>query len=377
VCAQCGKPTTHDIVWIAKTNPQSIAYRFDSTMHFQYWNDWGKLQKGDLTETMSIQGSCFMVTRDKYWELDLCSEKFNSWGQQGVEVACKTWLSGGKVMVNRKTWYAHMFRTQGGDFSFPYENPQSKVNENREMTRELFQHNNWDKAKHSFDWLLQKFNPPDWVNDKPTVGILYYTDNCLPIRLAKRCRTSLSVGLPITSVSLKPMYFGKNIHFNGVRGKATMYKQILAGLEAMTEDVVFFCEHDVIYHPSHFEFIPEKKDVFYYNKNSWRVRDDGFAVYYDHKSTSQLCAYRELLIKEYRERVRREGQGYEPGTRSIRRGGYSDNGSEYFSSKEPNIDIRHGVNLTASRWSQDRFRDKSTCQNWKESTVDKLWIKSI
>ncbi len=23
-------------------------------------------------------------------------------------------------MINKKTWYAHMFRTQGGDFGFPY-----------------------------------------------------------------------------------------------------------------------------------------------------------------------------------------------------------------------------------------------------------------
>ena len=162
VCEECKLHTERDIVWIAKTNPQSTAYRFDTDMHFQYWNDWGRKQKGDLTESLSIQGSCFMTTRDKYLELDLCSESFNSWGQQGVEVACKTWLSGGRVMINRTTWYAHLFRTQGGDFSFPYQNPQSKVVENRVKSRELFAENKWDKAIHDFDWLLDKFNPPDW-----------------------------------------------------------------------------------------------------------------------------------------------------------------------------------------------------------------------
>jgi len=162
VCEECGLPTVKDVCWIPKTNPQSVAYRFDTDMHFQYWNDWGRKQKGDLTESLSIQGSCFMCTRDKYIELDLCSETFHSWGQQGVEVACKTWLSGGRVMINRTTWYAHLFRTQGGDFSFPYKNPQSKVVENRKLSRELFAENKWDKAVHSFDWLLDKFNPPDW-----------------------------------------------------------------------------------------------------------------------------------------------------------------------------------------------------------------------
>ena len=161
-CTECGKPTTMDIVWVAKTNPQSTAYRFDTDMHFQYHNEFGRAQKSDLTETMSLQGSCFMCTRDKYFELDLCSEDFNSWGQQGVEVACKTWLSGGRVLVNRTTWYAHMFRTQGGDFSFPYENPQSKVVENRSLSKELFAGDKWDKAIRPFNWLIDKFNPPGW-----------------------------------------------------------------------------------------------------------------------------------------------------------------------------------------------------------------------
>ena len=384
-CKECGEPTEMDILWIAKSNPQSTAYRFDKTMHFQYWNDWGKEQEGDITETMSIQGSCFMLTRDKYLELDICSESFNSWGQQGVEVACKTWLSGGRVLVNRRTWYAHMFRTQGGDFSFPYENPESKVQENRELSKKLFRDNQWKGAKRPFSWLLDKFNPPDWDIKKPTVGILYYSDNRLNMKLARNVRKQIEKsGLPITSVTLKPTNFGKNICLPLKPSKLTMHKQILVGLKSMTEDVVYFCEHDVIYHPSHFKFIPPNKDIYYYNKNLWRVRlDDGFAVKYDHKSLSQMCAFRETLIKEYEERVRKieadgwDKNGYEPGTRSIRRGGFSDSKSDYFESDEPNIDIRHGRNLSASKWKPEEFRSLRSCRNWQESSIDKLWVKDI
>jgi len=162
-----------DVVWIAKPSPNSVSFRFDKTMHFQYWGEWGNRQKGDLVESMSLQGSCFMCTKEKWFELDICSEEdFHSWGQQGVEVACKTWLSGGRVIVNRRTWYAHMFRTRGGDFGFPYPNPGSKVAENRERSKELFQRDKWPKAIHKFQWLLDKFNPPDWGIAK---GMLYYT----------------------------------------------------------------------------------------------------------------------------------------------------------------------------------------------------------
>jgi len=33
---------------------------------------------------------------------NICDEEFGSWGSQGLEVAIKTWLSGGKVMVSHK-----------------------------------------------------------------------------------------------------------------------------------------------------------------------------------------------------------------------------------------------------------------------------------
>jgi hypothetical protein len=262
-----------------------------------------------------------------------------------------------------------MFRTQGGDFSFPYENPQSKVNENRDKSKELFANNKWPKATRPFQWLLDHFNPPGWSN-KPTKGILYYTDNALNIKLAKKCRKYITAsGLPITSVSLKPLDFGNNIHLSLKRGKLTMFKQILAGLESMTEDIVFFCEHDVLYHKSHFDFTPPEKDVFYYNENNWRVRiSDGHAAYFDHDSQSQLCAYRNTLLKEYR-RIVDLGEaykgGYEPGTREKL--------SKRWRSEQPNVDIRHDNNLTPSRWSTEEFRDKSTCTNWQEAEEVPGW----
>ena len=72
-----------DVIWYAKPSPQSTSYRFDNTLHFQYFGEYKSKQKGDLVETMSLQGSCWMMTRDKYFELEPCDEKHGSWGQQG------------------------------------------------------------------------------------------------------------------------------------------------------------------------------------------------------------------------------------------------------------------------------------------------------
>lgn len=161
VCKECGKDTVKDVVWIPKKRPESNSFCFDSEPHFQYFNEYTKRPGygGDLVETMSLQGSLFMLTREKYWELNICDEDFGSWGSQGIEVACKTWLSGGKVLVNRRTWYAHMFRTQGGDFSFPYEQSGNKVEAAKKRAKDIFFNNKWEGQTRPLSWLLKKFWP--------------------------------------------------------------------------------------------------------------------------------------------------------------------------------------------------------------------------
>jgi glycosyltransferase involved in cell wall biosynthesis len=161
------------MIWIGKHNPQSTSYCFDSSPKFTYFEDWkhrpqyekDKKEKG-LTETMSLQGSCWMLTRDKYWELNVCDENFGSWGSQGIEVAVKTWLSGGQVLVNHNTWYAHMFRTQGGDFGFPYEISNKDQRKAQDRARDLFFNNKWPKQIRPLSWLVEKFWPvKGWIDE--------------------------------------------------------------------------------------------------------------------------------------------------------------------------------------------------------------------
>lgn len=391
-CPKCDNTSSfhRDIVWKAKSSPKSHFYRFDNTLHFQYWKDYEKRENawnGDLGETMSIQGSCFMLSRDKYWELDICDERHGSWGQQGVEVACKTWLSGGKLMTYKGTWYAHLFRTQGGDFGFPYPNP--GISKARQYSRELWFDNKWSKAKYNLDWLLDKFSPvPDW---DMSVGVLYYSTGDIDKNILEQVQEQLKRAVPknnrIVSCTLIPMDFGDNIHLPLQKGYLTMAKQILTGLKELDTDVVFFVEHDVLYHPSHFDFRPSSKDIYYYNTNVWRVRySDGHAIRTDDtKQLSGLCAHRDLLIKHFEKRVELlqnkldsgateeefnryvRRMGFEPGThgREERVDNYK---ADSWESRRPNVDIRdHGTNVTPSKWSPDQYRNKKYAEGWKET----------
>jgi len=174
VCKECGKPTTMEIKWVAKTNPQSTFYVFDPEPHFQYGNaiksrpEYKKaIVETGLTETMSLQGSCFMIERDRYLELNLNDEAFGSWGSQGLETAIKVWTSGGRVLCSHKTWYGHCFRTQGGDFGFPYEISGRQVERAKKRARRIFFEEKWGPRQvHPVSWLVERFWPtPFWKEE--------------------------------------------------------------------------------------------------------------------------------------------------------------------------------------------------------------------
>ena len=167
-CDDCDNTTNfkRKILWISKKSPQSTAYCFDTEPHFQYHGEQRKKQVGDIVETMSLQGSAWMVTKEKYWELNLGDENFGSWGSQGIQIACSMWLSGGRVLVNKRTFYSHLFRTKGGDFGFPYPQSGNQVSRGRKYAKKLLYENKWPKQILPSSWLIEKFKPVKGWHDE-------------------------------------------------------------------------------------------------------------------------------------------------------------------------------------------------------------------
>jgi hypothetical protein len=79
------------------------------------------------------------------------------------------------------------------------------------------------------------------------------------------------------------------------------------------------------------------------------------------------------LVAHYRQRVAHvekhgfeRNLGFEPGTNKRSRA-LDPHGAEHWWSEGANVDIRHGTNLTLSRWSPELFRNKNSCEGWTES----------
>lgn len=173
-CENCGKSDKlrRKMIWEPRRGINSTSYSFDSEPHFQYFEDWKHREpyltdkKTGITETMSLQGSFFMATREKYWQLKLSDATMGNWGNQGIELACKMWLSGGRVLVNHNTWYAHMFRTQGGDFGFPYPQSGKHVSRTKMRVWNYFFDGKFKDQIHPVSWLIEKFSPvPGWSKE--------------------------------------------------------------------------------------------------------------------------------------------------------------------------------------------------------------------
>ncbi len=221
-------------------------------------------------------------------------------------------------------------------------------------------------------------------------GIIYYTDNRLgePI-FSEVQKQILKVSLPIVSVSLKPINFGKNFVLDLEPGFMTMLRQISKALEESKAEYVFFCEHDVLYPLSHFDFIPPRGDIFYYNANVWRWQiPDNLAITYNRLiCLSGLSVNRQFALNHYKARMKKIEEkgwnhdtrhepiwarkwGYEPGTKKIKRGGFSDDDFETWRSLYPIVDIRHGKTFSQSKVTLDSFIHKPI--NWTETTLDKI-----
>lgn len=159
-CEKCDNTTEFEkvILWKPRNRTRTDFARFDNTMHFQYWKSYEKRpeSQGDIVDVMSSVGASFFMHRERFFELGGLDEKHGFWGQFGTEIACKSWLSGGRQVVNKKTWFSHMFRTQ---FGFPYHISGNAQERAREYSRWLWLGNNWDKQVRPLSWLIEKFAP--------------------------------------------------------------------------------------------------------------------------------------------------------------------------------------------------------------------------
>lgn len=152
------KGKLHDYMYMGINEKNELRTLYYTGLENKEWH----ARKELIDDTMSCMGPCFFLHRDRFWELGGCDENHGGWGQQGIEVSLKAWLSGGSLKVNKKTWFAHWFR---GDVGFPYHITGHEVDKARKYSKDLWLNNRWPLQIRDFQWLLDKFKPKAWEDN--------------------------------------------------------------------------------------------------------------------------------------------------------------------------------------------------------------------
>ena len=352
--------------WEFKPTGKTHFMYFGLDLYCYYWKDYRKRPEAsaEYPEVMTGQGSCWFTKREWNDYIEMLDERVGSWGNVGIEISLRTWLCGGSQIVNKKAWQAHWFRASEGGFPYPRNGRHVAKAHSFTFNNYYFKDDAFENQVRPFRWLIKKFAPvAQWEaymadGYKSPRVILYYTDNNIDENLSNQVRKQIKrcAGLiPIISVSQKPIqHFGKNICVGDKpQTYQSMYEQILVGLEAAPKDsIIYLCEHDVFYHPSHFAFLPETNDHAFFNVYRYHYALGATSFLKGNSKTcqSQCVANREILIKHCRERLEKWKDG--PTKIEIP--------YKNFASDRPNVDIRHGDNLTM---------DKGKRKDWLEGKI--------
>jgi hypothetical protein len=113
---------------------------------------------------MSNQGSVWFMPKSWFNHLELMDEvSYGTFWNEFQEVGLKCWLTGGKVMVSKKTWYAHWHKTEGRGYSLGG----NQVEQAQEYIKRWLTNTAWHKQTLPFSWLVEHFWPvPTWPEDK-------------------------------------------------------------------------------------------------------------------------------------------------------------------------------------------------------------------
>lgn len=132
--------------------------------------------------------------------------------------------------------------------------------------------------------------------------IIYYTSNREDPAFEARVQENLLKncgGLPIISVSHKPINLGKNICVGDVGTSGfNMFRQVEIACEAATTPFIISAEADCLYPPDYFTFRPKELDRCYRNSNLYVMPDRrAYFFYKEEGATHAQIVGREYYLK--------------------------------------------------------------------------------
>jgi len=135
-------------------------------------NDWpeyaNRVMGRKNVDLMTSQGSCWFMYKQRFFDLGCLDDiNYGTMGREAQETCLKAWLSGGKYILCRKTWYAHWKKgaTKGHPERATYKKPMKEWRKSSSFLIKQFYNElpKWEHQTRSLEWLIKKFKPvPTW-----------------------------------------------------------------------------------------------------------------------------------------------------------------------------------------------------------------------
>ena len=153
--------------WDRKGEPEDYRYwKWSSVKSGKKFSQWRWLKRGEdrkdimVDDILCAQGSFFFMTRKWFdWCGFMNTEGYMGWGEEGEEVCLTTLLNGGRVLVDKGTWYAHLRKDQMGKRMYKFVSAEPSYK---------YSYNYWvNKHKKFFTKTINRFMPipkfpPNW-----------------------------------------------------------------------------------------------------------------------------------------------------------------------------------------------------------------------
>ena len=160
-CVQeVGKP---DVDYEYLSFPDNPADFGGPGLNGRIWEQRAKERKDIMIdENLSFQGSAWFMRKEYFHKLELMDEEhYGTFWNEAQEIGFKAWLSGGKLMTNKKTWYAHLHK--GKKHGRGYNLDHSQLPKGATYTKKWMTNSAWDKQTIPFESLIERFWPlPGW-----------------------------------------------------------------------------------------------------------------------------------------------------------------------------------------------------------------------
>lgn len=157
--------------WEIIDNPKyPIDYMYLSKdLHGETWTTRNRdvtLAYKKIDDLMSSQGSCWFMKRDYFINGigGLDSDTYGTFYNEFQEIGFKTWLSGGRVVVNKSLHYAHWHKPKevGRGYKLADQEQQKTIDAIEKFRDPKYK--GFKRQIHSLQWLVDKFSPvPTWT----------------------------------------------------------------------------------------------------------------------------------------------------------------------------------------------------------------------